>query len=114
LIGAFLFGAFFTPLVFFGTPAVAFAGMALWGLNKGAQDTLLKPTIAPLIPAARRSTAFGIFDTGFGIAWLAGSIAFGLLYDRSLPVLVTVSVVTQLLSLPLFVLGRRAGGDLRG
>jgi predicted MFS family arabinose efflux permease len=114
LMGAFLFGAFFTPLVFFGTPAVAVVGMALWGLNKGAQDTLLKPAIAPLIPAARRSTAFGIFDTGFGVAWLAGSIAFGLLYDQSLHALVTVSVVAQLLSLPLFVLGHRAGRHSRG
>jgi predicted MFS family arabinose efflux permease len=83
-------------------------------LNKGAQDTLLKPTIAPLISPARRSTAFGIFDTGFGVAWFTGSIAFGLLYDRSLIVLVTVSVVTQLLSLPLFVLGRRASQQPRG
>jgi predicted MFS family arabinose efflux permease len=108
LIGAFLVGACFTPLVFFGPPVVAFAGMALWGLNKGAQDTLFKPTITPLIAAGRRSTAFGIFDTGFGIAWLAGSIAFGLLYGRSLPLLVTISVATQLLSLPLFLFGRRA------
>lgn len=60
------------------------------------------------------STAFGIFDTGFGVAWLAGSIAFGLLYDRSLHALVTVSVVAQLLSLPLFVLGHRAGRHSRG
>jgi predicted MFS family arabinose efflux permease len=111
LIGAFLVGALFTPLVFFGPPAIAFAGMALWGLNKGAQDTLLKPAIAPLIPAARRSTAFGIFDTGFGVAWLAGSVAFGLLYDRSLSTLVSVSVAAQLLSLPLFVLAQRARRD---
>src|SRR5207237_4388837 len=55
LIGAFLVGAGFTPLVFFGPPAIAFIGMGLWGLNKGAQDTLLTPAIAPLIPAAQRS-----------------------------------------------------------
>jgi predicted MFS family arabinose efflux permease len=103
LTGAFLVGAAFTPLVFFGPPWLAFAGMALWGFNKGAQDTLLKPAIAPLIPSSRRSTAFGIFDTGFGVAWLAGSIALGLLYDRSLTSLVTLSVVTQLAAIPLFV-----------
>jgi predicted MFS family arabinose efflux permease len=108
LLGAFLVGTCFTPLVFFGGPVAAFAGMALWGLNKGAQDTLLKPAIAPLIPSARRSTAFGIFDTGFGIAWLAGSIALGLLYDRSLVTLVALSVATQLLALPLFIAASRA------
>jgi MFS family permease len=108
LIGAFLIGSLFTPLVFFGPPVFAWFGMALWGINKGAQDTLLKPTIAPLIAPERRSTAFGIFDTCFGAAWLAGSIAFGLLYDKSLPLLVAISVVGQLLSLPLFMLGRNA------
>lgn len=109
LIGAFLIGALFTPLVFFGPAAFAWFGMALWGISKGAQDTLLKPAIAPLIASSRRTTAFGIFDTCFGTAWLAGSVAFGLLYDKSLPLLVTLSVVGQLLSLPLFVLGRTAG-----
>jgi MFS family permease len=108
LIGAFVIGALFTPLVFFGPAAFAWFGMALWGISKGAQDTLLKPVIAPLVASSRRTTAFGIFDTCFGTAWLAGSVAFGLLYDKSLPLLVAVSVVGQLLSLPLFVLGRKA------
>jgi MFS family permease len=108
LIGAFVVGALFTPFVFFGPTAFAWVGMALWGIGKGAQDTLLKPAIAPLVAPSRRTTAFGIFDTCFGTAWLAGSIAFGLLYDTSLPMLVTLSVAGQLLSLPLFVLGRKA------
>jgi predicted MFS family arabinose efflux permease len=106
-IGAFLIGAMSTPLVFFGPPAFAWVGMALWGLNKGAQDTLLKPLLAPLVVPDRRSTAFGVFDTCFGTAWLAGSIAFGLLYDRSLAVLVWTSLVAQLLGLPLFFVARR-------
>jgi predicted MFS family arabinose efflux permease len=107
LIGAFVLGALFTPLVFFGPAAVAWVGMALWGISKGAQDTLLKPAIAPLIAPSRRTTAFGIFDTCFGTAWLVGSIAFGLLYDKSLPLLVTLSVVGQLLSVPFFFVGRQ-------
>ena len=93
LIGAFVLGALFTPLVFFGPAAFAWVGMALWGISKGAQDTLLKPAIAPLIAPSRRTSAFGILDACFGTAWLAGSIAFGLLYDKFLPWLVTLSVV---------------------
>jgi predicted MFS family arabinose efflux permease len=106
LLMSFSLGAIFVPLVFFGSSAFAWLGMALWGLNKGAQDTLFKPAIAPLIDADRRTTAFGVFDTCFGVAWLAGSVAFGLLYDKSLTALVTISVVTQLLSLPLFIVAR--------
>jgi len=37
LIGAFLMGSFFTPVVFFGRPLLAVLGMALWGINMGAQ-----------------------------------------------------------------------------
>ena len=105
IVGVFLVGACFTPLVFFGRATFAFIGAALWGVNKGAQDTLFKPMIAPLIAPSRRTSAFGIFDTVFGVFWVAGSVAFGLLYDKSLTALVTLSVVTQLLSLPLFMVG---------
>ena len=65
------------------------------GLNKGAQDTIVKPAMAPLIDAKRRSTAFGVFDTCFGSAWLVGSIALGLMYARSLATLTAISVVGQ-------------------
>lgn len=108
LIGVFLIGSFFTPLVFFGRSALALLGMAFWGINMGAQDTLLKPVIAGVVTPGRRTTAFGVFDTSFGAAWLVGSVAFGLLYGKSLLALVVVSVVGQLVSLPIFFLARTA------
>jgi len=108
LIASFLVSSFFAPLVFYGSAVWAVVGMALWGLGKGAQDTLLKAAISGLIPVNRRSTAFGIFDTAFGAAWLAGSIMLGLLYERSLPLLVAISVLGQLASLPIFFLASRA------
>jgi len=49
-----------------------------------------------------RSTGFGLFDTGFGIAWFLGSTAMGLLDDRSIPGLVAFSVALQLAALPVF------------
>jgi MFS family permease len=108
LLWTFAVGALFTPLVFLGPRTLAWIGMMLWGLNKGAQDTILKPAIAPLIDADRRTTAFGVFDTCFGSAWLAGSITFGLMYDHSLAALTAISLVAQLLSLPVFVAARSA------
>jgi predicted MFS family arabinose efflux permease len=108
LAGAFLLGALFAPLVFWGGPVLACVGMGLWGLSKGAQDTLLKPAVAPFIAAGRRTTAFGVFDTAFGVAWLAGSIALGLLYNRSLGLLVGLSVGSQVLAVPLFAIANRS------
>jgi MFS family permease len=49
--------------------------MVLWGIGMGAQDSLLKAVLAGVVPIEKRSTAFGVFDTGFGVAWFLGSAA---------------------------------------
>ena len=106
LISAFLLSALFAPFVFLGGAGVALIGMMLWGLGMGVQDSLLKAVLATVVSAARRSTAFGVFDTAFGIAWFLGSAALGFLYDRSIVSVIVVSVVLQLLALPFFLWGR--------
>lgn len=105
---AFLLGALFAPCVFLGGFSLALVGMILWGLGLGAQDSLLKAVLAPVIPRDKRSTAFGVFDTVFGIAWFAGSAGMGLLYDRSILAVVIFSVVLQLAALPFFVFAKKS------
>jgi len=100
--------AFFAPLVFLEGTHLELVGMLLWGTGMAAQDASLKALISGVVPATRRGTGFGIFDTGFGIAWFAGSAVMGLLYERSLAALVIFSVVLQLLSLPVFAMARRS------
>jgi MFS family permease len=73
LLLAFLLSAFFAPFVFLGGFGLALVGMMLWGLGMGAQDSVLKAALADVIPPEKRSTAFGVFDAGFGIAWFTGS-----------------------------------------
>ena len=107
LLSVFFSSAFFAPLVFLGGQWVALIGMALWGIGMGAQDSLLKAVIAPLISRERRATGFGVFDTGFGIAWFLGSWLMGILYDKSIEGLIIFSVVAQLAALPVFYLARR-------
>jgi predicted MFS family arabinose efflux permease len=104
---AFFLAALCAPFVFFGNAQLAFLGMVLWGLGMGAEDTILKALLVDVIPAAKRSTAFGIFDTAFGVAWFLGSAVMGFLYDRSMIALVIFSVVTQLAALPVFFLASR-------
>ena len=107
LLVAFFLSAFFAPLVFLGNFTLAFLGMVLWGIGMGAQESLLKATVSEVIPARKRSTAFGLFDTCFGIAWFLGSVLMGILYDRSIPTLVGFSVILQLASLPLFIAAKK-------
>jgi MFS family permease len=104
---AFGLSSLFAPLVFLGSFGMALAGMALWGVGFGAQDTLLKALIAGLLPQGKRNLAFGLFYGGYGAGWLVGSVTTGLLYARSLPMMVGFSVVAQLASLPLFIIGSK-------
>jgi predicted MFS family arabinose efflux permease len=107
IIVLFLVTTLFAPLVFFGNFIVALLGMVLWGLSMGAQDSLLKALLTPIIPAGRRSSVFGLFDTVYGLAWFAGSAVMGLLYDMSILGLVVFSITLQLAGLPLFVFAAR-------
>lgn len=104
---AFFLSALFAPLVFFGPFGLALLGMMLWGIGMGAQDSLLKALLSRIIEANKRSTAFGVFDTGFGIAWFLGSATMGLLYDRSIIALVVFSVVAQFAALPVLLLAKK-------
>ena len=81
--------------------------MPLWGVGYAVQDTLLKAVVAGVLPEGRRNLAFGLFYAGYGVGWLVGSLAAGLLYEQSHIALVAFAIAAQLVSLPLFVVARR-------
>jgi MFS family permease len=89
------------PLIFLSGLGSLVAGMVLWGIGMGAQESVIRAVVADLVPSDRRATGYGIFNAGFGLAWFAGSALMGILYDRSLTCLATFSVAAQLASLPL-------------
>jgi MFS family permease len=107
VIVAVIVSSLFSPLVFFGGFSVALGGMLLWGIGYATQDTLLKAVIAGVLPQGRRNLAFGLFYTGYGTGWLVGSMVVGALYERSRFLLIGFSMMTQLVSLPAFVLAHR-------
>ncbi len=89
--------------------------MILWGVGMSAQESLLKAVVSGLLPEGKRSTAFGLYDTGFGIAWFLGSALMGVLYTRSLAGLVLFSVTAQLAALPvLWLAERKSSGSAAG
>lgn len=106
LILAFFLSALSAPFVFLGGGAFALVGMMFWGIGNGAQSSLVKAVLSEVVSAAKRSTAFGLYDTCFGIAWFLGSATMGFLYDKSITALIVFSVVFQLVALPIFFWGR--------
>jgi predicted MFS family arabinose efflux permease len=78
----------FVPVIGLAIPLTAFtpsfipalAGAVLWGASMGMQETVLRAAVADFTPADRRGFAYGIFNTAYGAAWFAGSLAIGALY----------------------------------
>jgi MFS family permease len=93
----------FAPFVFLGGFYLALVGMALWGVGMGAQESIMRAAIVGMVPVDRRSTAYGIFNAGFGLFWFLGSAFMGVLYDVSISSLIIFSVVMQLASIPFFL-----------
>lgn len=97
-----LISSFFAPLVFLGNFDLAILGMALWGMGMGAQESIMRAAIGNMVSAERRSTAYGVFNTAYGIFWFLGSLLIGILYDISISALVVFSVTAQIASVPIF------------
>lgn len=109
LIALTVVSAAFAPLVFFGH-RIEFAvlGAALWGMGMGVHESIIPAAVAPMVPAAKRASAFGTFTAAYGVCWFAGSALAGWIYDRSVAATVLFCVIAQMLGVPLFAwVGRR-------
>jgi len=98
-----LISAMFSPLVFWGGPHVALMGIIFWGIGMGAQESVMRASIAEITPPRKRGMAYGVFNTIFGGAWFVGSIIMGYLYEFNLLYLVIISVIAQLMAIPMFL-----------
>jgi MFS family permease len=78
-------------------------GIALWGVGMGAQESILKAAVTSMVPKQSRATGYGIFECSFGVFWFLGSWLLGVLYDVSIPIMVAVSVASQLAAIPLYL-----------
>jgi predicted MFS family arabinose efflux permease len=98
-----LISALFAPLVFLGNFPMALLGMTLWGIGMGAQESILKAAIAGMVPIDRRGSAFGIFHTGYGVAWFLGSALMGIFYDFDINFVILFSISMQLAAIPVLL-----------
>jgi len=106
LIAAFALSALFPVLVFYGGFGLALAGIILWGIGFGAQESIMKSVVVHLIPPSKRASAFGMFDAGFGVLWFGGSAIMGILYDQSVAAVVIFSTGLQIIAI-LWILALR-------
>lgn len=99
---------FLVPAIGIAIPLTAFipaflpalAGAVLWGASMGMQETVLRAAVADFTPAGRRGFAYGVFNTAYGAAWFAGSLAIGALYTAGTSYAAGFMIVMQLLAVP--------------
>ena len=111
-----LLSAVYAPLVFLGGFWAGLAGVVLWGVGTGVQESIIPAAVARMVSRDRRASAFGIFTGGYGVAWFAGSTVIGVLFGISLPAVVAFAMVSEVAALPFFVAAARrvrAVGDAK-
>jgi MFS family permease len=69
----------------------------------GVHESIIPAAVTTIVPQQRRPSAYGIFTSGFGVAWFIGSVVIGKLYDISIAGLIMFSVAGQLLAIPIFL-----------
>ena len=102
------------PALALGSALVAvLAGVLAWGFAQGVQDSTVKAVVAELVAAPRRATAYGVFAGIQGLLAIVGGVGAGWLYERSLPALVAVVALTQVVALVLLADTFRRSGRRR-
>jgi MFS family permease len=96
-------------LSFSTTPALVWAGAAVWGAAVGIHESTMRAAVTDLVPRARRGTGYGTFTAVYGLAWLGGGTVIGALYASSVSATQWFVVATQVVALGALVpLLRRA------
>jgi MFS family permease len=91
-----LCGAAYAPLVLASSaeaPYLAIGGIALWAITRAATESIGKALIAAMVPRGERGRAYGLYYLVWGIAWWAGSLLLGVLYDRDRTLASAVAVI---------------------
>lgn len=114
VVFALVCSACYAPAAFSTSYWMALSGSFLWGLGMTLSDSLLKAELTAIVPASRRSSAYGTFDAIFGIGWFLGSAAMGFVYDMSVTAVVVLTVALQLAAIPLFIMATKSAAKSKG
>ena len=88
-------------------------GVILWGAVMGIHETIMRAAIADLIPIERRGSAYGIFNTVYGLSWLIGATLMGFMYEFKPQAITAFVVVMELISIPVFFLVKKEISTVR-
>jgi len=100
--------AVFPFLFLSGSVALIIIGFLVYGIILATHSTIMRASIADVVSLRKRGTGYGIFNTAFGLALMAGSIIFGYLITNFEVIHVQgFTICTQLIALIVFIFMRR-------
>ena len=91
----------------FNNSALIIIGICLWGVGMGAQESILKSSVAKLSTKETRSKCFGLFEGIFGLSWFIGSFVLGLIYEASIIDFIIIPIILQICAMIGYILSIR-------
>ncbi|MBN1432330.1 MAG: MFS transporter [Methanomicrobiaceae archaeon] len=96
------------PLLAFSSDYIfAIFSAVIWGCVMGIQETILRAAVADYTHISKRGTAYGVFNTIYGLSWFFGSVVIGFLYGISFTLVFAYVIFMEILSIPVFFLAKR-------
>lgn len=83
---------------------MAYASSAFWGITMGCFETIMRASIADILPPDKRAMGYGIFGLIYGISWTLGAFVFSYLLQLSVVATAVYAIVTQITSIALITL----------
>jgi len=99
-----LFSVFIPFLTFSNMLVFVIIGIILWGIVLGVHETIMRAAVADLTAISRRGSAYGIFNTIYGLSWMLGGAFMGMLYEHSVFSLILLAALFELIAIPFFLI----------
>ncbi|MGB9678076.1 MAG: MFS transporter, partial [Candidatus Ratteibacteria bacterium] len=73
-------------------------GVIIFGVIIGCHETILRASIADMVPVSKRGFAYGIFNTIYGVALFIGSWIIGFLYEKRFKLIWIYVIIMEIIS----------------
>jgi MFS family permease len=71
---------------------------ALWGVTMGCFETIMRASVADILPPEKRAMGYGVYGLVYGVSWTIGSLIYALLLAQLQTVAAIYAFATLILS----------------
>jgi len=81
-----------------GVRTLVYTMAALWGVTMGCFETIMRASIADILPPEKRAMGYGVYGLVYGVSWTIGSLIYALLLAQLQTVAAIYAFATLILS----------------